>query len=106
MNALYTYIRLWHDVVWCAIAKYYPQSYSMGVKSKLYTKREKSTLYSVICEYVFDSIHSVVEGCSAFGYIKRKKLVAKKKTKKTEVHIENNVPTFVMAWMSVKSVAH
>lgn len=62
------YIRLWHDVVWCAIGKYYPQSYSMGVKSKLNTEREKSTLYHVICKYVFDSTVAVVLYSKTFGY--------------------------------------
>lgn len=74
MDALY--FRLWHDVVWCAIAKYYPQSYSMGVKSKLYTKREKSTMYNIICEYVFDTIvqQTILD-------MKRKKIGGKKRLK-------------------------
>lgn len=51
MDALH--IRLWHDVVWCAIAKYYPQRYILyiGVKSKLLHRTGRVyILYNVICE--------------------------------------------------------
>ncbi len=97
-------------------------THSMGVKSKLLHRTGKvyNFFFGVQCylrKYVFGYTYVIniqhyiyrcmakVKHCRCETYFIGKKNWWQKKIA-TQVHRENNVPTFVIAWMSVNSVAH